>query len=979
MGKQHKGVSLEDVAEEVLNGLFCHYEPPTSDEYQRRVAEEIRKNPNYAATAHQRYRGNKSILRPSGGGGYRDYGKQKTVTWRDEQRRHDDLQPDMLQSTPPASCLGTGWEILNAKLTDHDPRVPQPPKEDSEDLPSGMPPVPKNGIAGDYRKRSGEEMMDRFEDRKSPRASNRSPKHGKGGPILYDDEGYPVTEEDDDDGIVDENMPPDGFRSGVPICPSPRDVPSPPAMFNPFSWVLTDNCWGGVTDGKGGITPKSDIYTSKSEDFGSKYDKEDSMDRKSPHFRRVRSPAGPSRYTYDEEDDDDDMLDDADSYEARAPNRVGRFASRSPMVPYPRGRGRRPTRPPSPGREGDEQFMDEEHPQYGEAPMSPSRKTWYKRWRRPQTPHRGAEFSDDEEAHHDPVTANRREDDPYDSDGLRRGVRGRSSSRERSRPTSPYRDDGEGMEGIPRRGRSRSPARWVDYADYENMPAPGTRRRSASAERKLSNRGQPQDYYDDEFQGRTRRYSHEYEDIPTREFRRQSVESGDRRPASFDYNGRRSSRDTGYGYDYRSNTRSPRGSDVGEPNASMLSKLPREQEPAVRVSSTNMRDTPEKGKGSDRGQPLPLQENRGRSAVRRQYDERIVEGRERSNSRGKYDERIVEGRERSNSRSKYEEEFDYFPEDGGRRQLPNKERRSRMGHSRRTSDPTPAHYRPMRRLDDVPDYDDYDRRRPHSTTSHPSRQGPVPLNTQCGDYTTDYACRVGVVGCARPDPTPRRFARDDGDSYDDEPLPSMPLPPTPRRDERDRGQYRRNDDREDDDSVERRGRRLLRKQFSPTSQNTDEEIREEVSSVGMESHTIRPQYPNPFLAQGPPNPFLSVPPILEENPTSSDSDPSTLSSPPLDNGAATMTIDVKKEEMEKATNDLPASANNGSVGSSKKSFLGTLRKRIGKVKAIAKELDKKGIPLRPFDGELKKKESKDSTKASSKSSKKKKAATAAKK
>ena len=36
----NKGVSLENVAEEVLNGLFCHYEPPTTEDSQRKAAEE---------------------------------------------------------------------------------------------------------------------------------------------------------------------------------------------------------------------------------------------------------------------------------------------------------------------------------------------------------------------------------------------------------------------------------------------------------------------------------------------------------------------------------------------------------------------------------------------------------------------------------------------------------------------------------------------------------------------------------------------------------------------------------------------------------------------------------------------------------------------------------------------------------------------------------------------------------------------------
>jgi hypothetical protein len=39
------GTPFENVAEEVLNGLFCHYEPPVSEYAQHKAAKEVRKNP----------------------------------------------------------------------------------------------------------------------------------------------------------------------------------------------------------------------------------------------------------------------------------------------------------------------------------------------------------------------------------------------------------------------------------------------------------------------------------------------------------------------------------------------------------------------------------------------------------------------------------------------------------------------------------------------------------------------------------------------------------------------------------------------------------------------------------------------------------------------------------------------------------------------------------------------------------------------
>jgi hypothetical protein len=115
---------------------------------------------------------------------------------------------------------------------------------------------------------------------------------------------------------------------------------------------------------------------------------------------------------------------------------------------------------------------------------------------------------------------------------------------------------------------------------------------------------------------------------------------------------------------------------------------------------------------------------------------------------------------------------------------------------------------------------------------------------------------------------------------------------------------------------------------------TDDEIREEVSSVGMESSTLRPiQYPNPFLKV--------PPPILEDQ--ESASDPSTLSSVPLSKITMTSLNPSKEGKQSKSKkNDIPA-ASNGSSSKSKKLWKGW-KKTLGKVKSIVHDIDEKRIP-----------------------------------
>jgi hypothetical protein len=914
--KNTSGVSMEDVAEEVLNGFFCHYEPPTSTEYQRHVAEQIRKNPNWVPNRRFRRHHGKSILRPSRL--YRDPGQNsKSVTWRDERKAPT---IEVLERKAP-NCM-SGCDVMNCATMEDTSKAPPTPA-------GHIPPTPKMGVAANYQRQN---RLDENDTRKSPRGS--IPKKAKG-PVLYDDEGYPYVDEDsDDDGIVDENMPPfDDVHPPSPIekLPSPQVMPASPHLMNPFSCGLAEACWPSMA----APTPnQSDAYAMQS--VTSQDDRRAPTSQSLP-YRRIRSPPVRNRYNhYDMEEDDED--EDADSYEARAPNRIGKAPSRTPMAPYAYTTGRRPQSPSRRNTKYEAQYSE-----LNRLPVprrSPGRKSMFKRWRRPPTPSRRSEYDTEEEEEIAAIQAStsklsklQKEEDAYDSDGfvdrLGRAMRPRRRSLSRDRGDQEPRRGRSPARGKPdlieedRRGRSRSPSRSREDSDYaqeteeENMrrrrPSRSPiRRRSASADsyrddddyESVDDSGS--DYYDDDDddddQGRSRRRSREYDD---------------RRSASFDYNRSRSPRDRDYD-DYDEGRRS---------NEYDSRQTPRDSEFLVNSSDF------------DGGAPSNVsrgeKESRGRG------------------SRGST--RALPVTVDQGPRGSFVEEDDYFPaETAVTKRGPTKERAPRADRSRRVSDPTPASYRPKRRNDDEQDKD-YDRRRPHSTTSQASRRSGLALDTS---YDEEVKESMG-----RPDPTPRKVERRDDVVYEKPKSRSQQplLPPTPRRaEEETRKSNRRVDDIEDDDSTAIRARRMLEKQLSPVSQATDSEIREEVSSVGMESSTIRPQYPNPFLAQNPPNPFLRVPPILEETQTTDDSDPSTLSSPhpietPKAGQAGVKKTDSrsnkssKKKTPQKQTASQPVTAASaGSVGSSKKSFLGTLRKKMGKVKSIVKDIDEKRLPAPAF-------------------------------
>lgn len=225
--------------------------------------------------------------------------------------------------------------------------------------------------------------------------------------------------------------------------------------------------------------------------------------------------------------------------------------------------------------------------------------------------------------------------------------------------------------------------------------------------------------------------------------------------------------------------------------------------------------------------------------------------------------------------------------------------------------------------------------------------------------------RSGDESGAR-DPTPTKST---GQSELRDGMASEPLPPTPRRNTERKGGMDDDDIRKtydrfgltynsmqaSKDELQRTKAALLR-QLSPRSMATDDEIREEVSSVGMASETIRPLYysSNPF-AQSTPR-FTKVYDDEErENAdvvrprSGSDDRPSTLS------GSSRSTISflpsadkVQKKSQQKHTNksafDEPEISRSSSGSTRSKKLWRGWKKTLGKVKQIVKEIDEQRIP-----------------------------------
>ena len=92
------GTPFENVAQEVLNGLFCHYEPPVSEYAQAKAAQEARTHPKKYSFSQVKksqsilrtsklYRKKHAVREQSAIAEEPVLRKKKAVTWRDEQNR----------------------------------------------------------------------------------------------------------------------------------------------------------------------------------------------------------------------------------------------------------------------------------------------------------------------------------------------------------------------------------------------------------------------------------------------------------------------------------------------------------------------------------------------------------------------------------------------------------------------------------------------------------------------------------------------------------------------------------------------------------------------------------------------------------------------------------------------------------------------------------------------------------------------------
>jgi hypothetical protein len=1058
--EEHTGVTLEDVAEEVMNGLFCHYEPPTSDNALRKAAEQVRANPSGFSTEPlpmQRKR-SKSILKPSRLL-RRSRKHSRTVTWRDQGKT---VAIPTVMEEKVASCAinASHCDFLRRSTAEDEP---EPKNTLTENLEQNNKAAPT--------KTQEQDPIEKFREKKSPKGANapttmpfndnapintkpfnapntpkpfnapntpkpfnapNTPKQSNVPPkkVLYDDEGNPILE----DGS-DENVPP----------PSPSlsvSGPSPVPGAAPQSFLLDTMC-GMVGDIFGYTITKS---TPEQKDMGANMDMDMDVDVEEPEnydkpptanslpFRRIRSPPVP-RSRYPQDDMEDDFMEE-EYYEAQGIERL-RSRSKSPS----RHRFSRPDeiRPdeirPDEIRPDEIREYDEEEQRLRTPNRSPSRGKWFKRWRRPQTPHRdrSGEWDDEEDSD------SRSESDDRERLGRPRrrssasGGRGRSRSPARGPPPPPPFTEHEynDREGRPRRrssasggrGRSRSPASFrgpppppPPYAEDDNdsgvvndgtrdrrpssSRSPGRPRgRSSSVERRRHlaegqifaeemerrpdngvvddgargrrpSRGRSPgrlpagrsrsaelrhhlaegQVFAEEMERRPRSSSREYAVEERRrstdlavENRRRSrefvVEEPARRPPSsareFAVEDRRRSRDfenrraSGGGRDHVDRGLSSLSSDklrkhdeLMAPEQEIEPRAPRAHHEWVDPISTAAIPANTSPKSQNKFVLTPEGWKKNDDFSRDFSKDDTSEKRRRSDIRGT---------------PQHGEE----PPRRNERFTPSEERRERYTDSRqeddfdkrRVSDPTTASHRQRRQVDQDEQDNNYDQRRPQSTASHPERRTgapPLPIETSYKEEE-DVPLPKG-----HRDPTPRMMEED---------LQARGLlPPTPRRDispeqeevKQTSFKRRESDDRGHEEGKERRMKRELLRQLSPVSMATDQEIREEASSVGMESSTIRPLYPNPFL---------SIPDPIRETGTeeATDNDPSTLTS-------------HKEEKVHNRANQQifyhggppPPSktppAKPRDTGSTGSKVLRGLRKRIGMVRKIAKDIDQHRLP-----------------------------------
>jgi hypothetical protein len=790
---------------------------------------------------------------------------------------------------------------------------------------------------------------------------------------------------DADEESQDENNPPSPNEA-----PETPTAPESPTMLNPLCGI-DSLCFGDNTSSSKKTKDKQKKSLPTADAFEPDTFKNPPLSQPAA-YRRIRSPPVRNRKSLGDDDRDEDYRP--------------RHRSRSPMS------RRRPSMS-SQSDSGGSHYQDDEL----SARRSPSnsKRKWYKPWKRPSTPYRRRQSEvgpyDDEDAQfsrgRSRSPSRGRMDGDEDEDEYYRGrrasrspSRGRSVSQERryveDRGRSRDRDYDD--DRLPRSASSQR--RYEEdrgRSNYEDRMA-----RSASQERRyVQERGRSRDRdldYEDrvarsasqerrymEGRGRSRERDLDYEDrvprsasVQRRYDEGRSRDYDDRRSREFDVD-RRRSRDTGDNID-RGRARdletrpAPKTKEEERPRGRRPPQLNTDREVQMEDIAAMSPRTQREWKQTKDGGWIKEEEAADDDRAQPKPSRPAEVGDERANSRAA-----------ANSRS------------------------------RRVSDPV----RPARLQEtDGPDYNDPDHRRPHTTASHQSRRGaPLPINT-----SSDQEDAV-----PNRDPTPR-MSMEPTTIYEEKENQG-PLPPTPRRRQEDRRGGRRQEAEDEyerpvrsrssrkheiDDEVdeqrempnqrrdlnipdlnvqtfrppeetaqERKSRRALAHALSPKSISTEDEIREEVSSVGMESSTLRPSFLNPFLA--------IPPPIIEDHDDAqADSDPSELTSLELkpshsSNGSAPSRRGRRSEKKESRdrvrshdpyrserdeyereresrdrtsrypTKEERAAKEGGGSSSSSKKKKGIWKgfaKKIGMVKAIAKEIDaqRNNMPLTPGGG-----------------------------
>ena len=187
------GTPFENVAEEVLNGLFCHYEPPTSEYAQHKAATKAKMFPE--KYNFSQVKKTQSILRTSRLFRKRqavvEARKKKAVTWRDEKSRIG------IESTVE-SCAVRSCGFLGLS------------RAGDEGLADSLSPTKAHSDSKETKNPIPEPIL-------KPIPTSREPlKDGLPKKVLYDDEGNPIS--DENSVVGDENKNP--IQGTIPPAPT---------------------------------------------------------------------------------------------------------------------------------------------------------------------------------------------------------------------------------------------------------------------------------------------------------------------------------------------------------------------------------------------------------------------------------------------------------------------------------------------------------------------------------------------------------------------------------------------------------------------------------------------------------------------------------------------------------------------------------------------------------------------------------------